>query len=247
MSQEHTTEVSKRADRLGLRFPWMSCAVAAVLIALYLVEMRSSESPKSTTTPSLATLVSMGAVSGRMVAAGEYYRIITASLLHTDAAHVANNAVALVLTGVLLESFLPRSSVLALFAIGCVACMVASALGNPPDVIVVGASGGLNAMLFGGFLSTYCLAKGTRRERLQFWLVPLMLPAVVLFLPIPMERVDRSGHLGGALAGLFAGAALQYIGRRFGAACVVCVSRIAVVLAGILLVVSVSALAIAKT
>jgi rhomboid protease GluP len=190
------------------RVPFFSLGLFAVLAAIFQVELNAA-SYSAGGTPSLATIVALGGVSRELVQSGEWWRLFTAPLLHGSYEHLLSNAFVLVLDGFFLESLIGRRWYAATFAIGAVAGTIASISLNDPDVVSVGASGGIMGLLGATFVCSFGDAADEKRSaRMRRISLRLLLPSLV---PLAAGHVDTSAHLGGAAAGGCVGFLLQIV------------------------------------
>jgi rhomboid protease GluP len=156
------------------------------------------------------TLVDMGALVPPLVAAGQWWRLLTSMFLHLSLVHIAFNAYALWLLGTLIEPSFGRVRFLLIFLIsgflGSVASYVYGEAGG------VGASGAIFGLL--GALVAYNLRRrnsALAQAQLR-WAATLLILNAVLALGI--RQIDWRAHLGGFLAGLAAGVVLEGVGSR---------------------------------
>jgi membrane associated rhomboid family serine protease len=139
------------------------------------------------------------------VAAGQYYRLITAAFLHAGLIHVGLNMVTLVIVGREVESALGRVRFLVLY--------LASALGGSVCFYLFGSAGafalGASTATFGLFGALFVLARARRLDTRQI----VMLIAFNLFLGLVVPAIDNLGHVGGLLTGAAVAAAYELTGR----------------------------------
>jgi len=139
------------------------------------------------------------------VAAGEFYRLVTAAFLHLSVLHLAFNMMALWFLGPSLEQLLGRSRFLTLYLICAVGGTTASYLFNPPLQGSLGASGAIFGLLGAAIVAA---------RRLQTQVRPLLvLLGINLALGFSLRDVDWKAHLGGLVTGLALGAAYAYAPR----------------------------------
>jgi rhomboid protease GluP len=159
--------------------------------------------------PDIGTVLASGGLMRRLVAAGEWWRLVTVAFLHADAVHLALNGVALYLGGRLLEPLVGRAWLLALFAAGTLGGAAASCLLNPPTIVSLGASGAIMGLFAAGIALSYRFPAGPARWQLSSPLLRVLIPSLI---PLASRRsgghVDYAAHLGGALAGALAGLVL---------------------------------------
>lgn len=139
------------------------------------------------------------------VAAGQYYRLVTAAFLHAGLLHLTLNMVALVQLGPPLEAALGRLRFGVLYGLSALGGSVTAFLLAPPDTLGVGASGAI----FGLFGAFYVVAR-----RLGGNAGPVaVLLAVNLVITFAVPFIDWRAHVGGLLTGTVVAAALAYAPR----------------------------------
>ena len=149
------------------------------------------------------------------VAAGEYWRLLTVTLVHANLMHLLMNMFVLWNLGSILEQGVGRARYLALFLVSGLAASATSYAFGLPQVPAVGASGAIFGV-FGGLLAYLYRRRETAAGRallrqLLFWLA-----INVLFALVP--GIDWRAHLGGLVAGFITGfAAEEADERRLGA------------------------------
>jgi membrane associated rhomboid family serine protease len=146
-----------------------------------------------------------GALYGPAVAAGDWWRLITSTFLHSGIFHLAMNMFILWIVGARLEESMGRSRYLLLYLVGGLAGS-AGALLLEPNAVSVGASGSIFGLL-GALLvlerqGTYVLGGS-------------VLGLVILNLAITfvVPGISVGGHLGGLAGGALGTLALSSFGR----------------------------------
>jgi rhomboid protease GluP len=187
--------------------PWATGALIAALLLAFLAELAWGVRPWSgLLQPALETLVAFGGLAWPLIEEGQWYRLLTAAFLHADAVHLALNLVAIGLAGMLLENLLGRLWLLAVFVLGALGGSLLSLAWNSPNVVSVGASGAILALLTAAFASSFRLPAGAPRTRIHLLMLQLLLPSL---LPLAWHRggesVDVASHLGGAVTGALCG------------------------------------------
>jgi rhomboid protease GluP len=137
---------------------------------------------------------------------GEFWRLLTATLLHGGFVHLLMNGLALWNLGGQLEEFVGGDEVLFAFVVtGIVGSLFSTFLGNP-QVLSIGASGAICG-LFG-----FICAVGTHTLGQLFSQVQRNAINIVLLLGLGfiIPNVDNWAHIGGLVSGL----ALGYVYRR---------------------------------
>ncbi|MBT8137895.1 MAG: rhomboid family intramembrane serine protease [Gammaproteobacteria bacterium] len=146
-----------------------------------------------------------GRVDGRLMRAGEWFRAVTALMLHADAAHLAGNAVIGAIFGMFLGQLIGQG-----FGWGLI--LAGGALGNIVNVLLqhpihraVGASTAVFAAL--GVLTAYTwMHRRDSRFHAAYRIAPLISGAVLLaYLGTGDERTDIVAHLTGFAAGMGGG------------------------------------------
>lgn len=180
-------------ERRMSRAPQATLAIIAVLAGAFAVEvaMDALHTPE--------TLVAMGALARPAVLAGQYWRMITATLLHGSFAHLAGNAIALYILGMVCEHAFGRAQFVLLYAASGVAGSLLSVIVSPgPSVGASGAIFGLQAAAIVLFRS--------HRDRLlvrdrRIGFVLLIWAAYAIMSGLLTPYIDNGAHIGGAVAG----------------------------------------------
>jgi membrane associated rhomboid family serine protease len=129
------------------------------------------------------------------LAAGEYWRLFTATFLHFGALHLGLNTVLLWELGQYLERLLGPSRFLALYLTSGIAGGVAEYVSQPPGSITVGASGAAFGVVAALVVINYRLGV-TAGSGLLAVLIVINLPTA-FFVP----HISLAGYLGGLATG----------------------------------------------
>lgn len=145
------------------------------------------------------------ALAPGLVADGDWWRLLTNGFLHFGLIHIALNMIALWMLGQQLEPVLGRWRFLATYLISLLGGSAACMLFYPADQGVAGASGAVFGLL-GAFLVVLI------RMRMP---VSLILPTIFInvVISVVVPGISLLAHLGGALAGAAATAAIVYVPR----------------------------------
>jgi membrane associated rhomboid family serine protease len=139
------------------------------------------------------------------VAAGDWWRLVTAGFLHYGPLHLVFNMLALWVIGRDVETVLGRTRFLAVYLVSLLGGSAAVMLFSP-DAAVAGASGAVFGLMGG-------LAVVLRRMRVPpsqaFGLI-----AVNIVISVVLPGISLAGHLGGLVVGAAATAALVYAPAR---------------------------------
>src|SRR5436190_15530219 len=92
-------------------------AILVVLFAVYFLEVYQGGAGSLLTGPNNFVLYNLGAMVPGAVAAGQYWRLITATLLHAGLLHIGLNAWALWIFGALVENTFGRGKFLVIYLV----------------------------------------------------------------------------------------------------------------------------------
>jgi len=189
--------LSRRIDfeRRMRRFPPVTVAIVVVLGVVFVVEAMSHALDSS------AGIIAMGALARDRVAAGEYWRMLSATFLHGSVDHLIGNAIALFVLGMVCEHAFGRGQFVVLYVLsGLAGSALSLAWGPGPSVGASGAIFGLQGasiVLFRRHRDRLLL----RDRRVGFVLLVWAVYTVGAGLLTPF--VDNGAHIGGALGGAF--------------------------------------------
>ena len=150
-----------------------------------------------------SVLVAMGAKVNALIAAGQYWRLLTANFLHIGIVHLGFNTYALLIFGTDMERRYGHGRFLVLYLLAGLGGSVLSFLGN--DAIAAGASGAIFGLLGAmiAYLLTYRSEFGSYGRRRLSSL--LLVAAYNLVMGFAMPGIDNLGHIGGLIVGLALG------------------------------------------
>jgi len=187
--------LSRRVDfeRRMRRVPVATLVIIGVLVAVFVLELASGA------LESEQAIIAMGALARRRVAAGEYWRMVSATLLHGGPDHLVGNAIALFILGMICEHGFGRGQFLQLYALSGLGGSAVSLLTSAgPSVGASGAIFGLQGaaiVLFRQHRERLLM----RDRRIGFVLLVWALYTIGAGLATPL--VDNGAHIGGALTG----------------------------------------------
>jgi membrane associated rhomboid family serine protease len=159
-----------------------------------------------------AALVRLGAMVPILVATGEYWRLITAMFLHVGVIHLLLNSYGLYLFGNLIEGVLGSARFVAIYLVTGFFASAASFAFGGPERIAAGASGAIFGLL-GAWLTYNWRRRGLFMAQANVR-GALILIAINLFLGFQIAGIDNLAHIGGLVAGVFAGMAAEGVGSR---------------------------------
>jgi len=143
------------------------------------------------------------------VAAGEYYRLLTAAFLHGGLLHIAFNMWVLYALGPQLEAALGRIRFITLYLVSAIGGSVVSYMFSQPNSPSVGASGAI----FGLMGATLVLGHAMRQEVTSV----LVFIGINIAIGFVVPKIDWRAHLGGLLVGAAVAALFAYGPRLVGA------------------------------
>jgi rhomboid protease GluP len=187
--------LSRRIDfeRRMRRFPPVTVAILALLVLIFVVELRVGA------LASREAIVAMGALARERVAAGEYWRLLTAPWLHGSVDHLVGNGIALFILGMVCEAAFGRAQFVMLYVLsGLAGSLVSVAMSAGPSVGASGAIFGLQ----GAAIVLFRLHRDrllVRDRRVGFVLIVWALYTVLGGIREPF--IDNGAHIGGALGG----------------------------------------------
>ena len=183
----------------------VSLALVALNVLVFLLGLLTVENELSVRFGNLPGPVTVDGGDSIGVAAGEYYRLLTAAFLHAGVFHIFMNMFALAQLGPVLEQALGRVRFLALYLLSALGGSVLSYLLSSPLQLGVGASGAI----FGLFGAYYVVVRRVGGETRS--IVTLLVINLVITFAVPI--IDWRAHLGGLLTGAAVAAALAYAPR----------------------------------
>lgn len=145
---------------------------------------------------SVYTLISYGAKYNPMIAAGQYYRLITSMFLHADLTHLLFNMYALSILGKNIEIIYGKFKFLVIYLVAGIFGSLGSFIFN--DSVSVGASGAIFG-LFGALIYLYISRPNI--FSLKQLLNLLALIGINLFLGIILPSIDNWAHIWGLIGG----------------------------------------------
>ena len=158
--------------------------------------------------PSIDALAALGGNAHSLtIAGGQWWRLLTSTLLHGGITHLGFNALATWNIGGQLEPRAGWRALLATFVITGLLASLTSVLVNPREIIGIGASGAIFGML--GFIVVWGVSSVPQFvQQIQRNFIMLL---VVVGSSAIIPGVDNVAHVGGLLAGLLLG----FVWERF--------------------------------
>lgn len=179
---------------------WALYAVVALNVGVWLANLADGMSPMQ---PDTADLFRWGAGSASAVVRdGEFWRLITATVLHGGLMHLALNMYALWVAGTQVTRWFGNGQFLLIYWASALAGSALSLHFSAQQAVSVGASGAVF-----GVLGAVLAAVVQHRERVPKAVVTQLLTSQGLFVAISLgqgfvrEGIDNAAHIGGLLAG----------------------------------------------
>lgn len=146
-------------------------------------------------------LAAVAGLSGPGVAAGQWWRLLTAGFLHAGLLHLGLNMMVLYLLGPPLERSLGRAGFATLYLLGLVASSLGALLAAPRG-LTIGASGAIFCIMGATVLGQRAAGIDLRSSGILVWI------AINIAFSFIVPGISIGAHLGGLAAGLVAGALL---------------------------------------
>ncbi len=188
------------------RRPYATWVMLALVATMHLITELSGGSNDPD------VLWQLGAMDGQQIAAGEYWRLLSAMFLHSGWMHFGLNAFGLFVVGQLLEPLYGHSRFTAIYILAGLAGSVTSYAFNlslMPNAIGMGASGALFGVL-GALVAFFLSHRNQLGDMGRRSLVGLLLLAGVnLVFGLVTAGVDNYAHIGGFVCGFVLGLAFS--------------------------------------
>ena len=186
---KHNQEDAKQVEKVfKMKFPMVTYILIAINILFYVVPVLLGEFDNV-----LYSLCN----HGPSVRAGQFYRLLTSSIVHNGIFHLGVNCYSLYVIGTQLESFLGKTKFFIIYIVSAIlgALLSMSLMGDVPSVGASGAIFGLlGAMLYFGYHYRVYLGNVIKSQ---------IIPIIVLNLLIGfmVSGIDNAAHIGGLIGG----------------------------------------------
>jgi membrane associated rhomboid family serine protease len=195
--------VRRHARRPAQRTAPVTFALLAVFLALFVAGGLTGDLE--------AMILNNGAQINALVMEGQWWRVLSATVLHSGITHLLFNGYALYVLGPQLERGVGSAGFAALYVAAGLAGGIAF-LVTAPDQVAVGASGAIFG-LFGAWLAASWVNRDTPQGRAGVSQLGVLL-LINLALPLFLPNIAWQAHLGGLLAGALIGLGWARLGRR---------------------------------
>ncbi|TDW16584.1 membrane associated rhomboid family serine protease [Rhizobium azibense] len=179
-------------------------AVIALLGIVYAGELVFGVDASEAGSPSNATLFVLGGTFRKSIVEHyQWWRLFTAPFMHGGVIHLTFNCLSLWFAGKLLERLIGWRWFAAIFFASALGGSVASVWINAPNVIGVGASGGIVGLFAATIVISFRASYAQIAGPLRMGAGQLLLSALLPFVSAAKdgENIDYAAHFGGAVAG----------------------------------------------
>jgi rhomboid protease GluP len=185
--------VSKKSQGTGIKWP-VTTSLIAVNVAAYAVTAFLSQDIINS---NINVLIFLGAKVNSLIAAGEYWRLVTCMFLHGGIFHLAVNMYSLYAVGPVIENFFGKKKYLAIYFFSGICSSLLSFYMTPG--VSIGASGAIFGVL--GACLVFAVKMKNRIGK-EFMINVISVIAINLFLGFSIAMVDNFGHIGGLIGGI---------------------------------------------
>jgi rhomboid protease GluP len=183
--------------------PVITYLLIGINVIMWLLEMFLGGSEN------IQVLIRMGAKENSLIAAGQYWRLLTPVFLHAGVDHLLFNSFGLLMWGRYIEALFGKGKYLFIYLVSGLVGSLASYLFSP--AVSVGASGAI----FGLFGTLLYFRKSRRRLFHQIFGVQVIVIIVLnLFNGFTRPGIDNWGHIGGLIGGYLAASSVGLLGDR---------------------------------
>jgi rhomboid protease GluP len=183
-------------------WPVLTIVLCLLLTAIFYVEQFYDVHPSRRFALGLPSLVALGGIDRYLVVdRHEWWRLLTAPLLHANLVHVSGNLIVLAIAGWRLERLVGWAWLAAAFALGAVAGSIGSISLNDAHTVSVGASGAIMCLVALLFTLSFHAEAGDNANRIRRFALFLLIPALLPSITDGGGQVDIGAHFGGILMG----------------------------------------------
>jgi membrane associated rhomboid family serine protease len=198
-----------RTQRAGFNLPnepWVTRALIAVNVAIFLVTNRIAGGGIGFGNASLTPLAQKMWLDGPDVAAGEWYRLISSSFLHYGILHIGFNMYVLYIVGTALERYIGSLRFGLVYFVSALAGSFGALLLTPNA-----ATGGASGAIFGVMGALFVLERQRGIQLMGGTVGGLIV--INLLLSFAVAGISIGGHIGGLIGGGLTAFALSGYGR----------------------------------
>ena len=187
---KHNQEDAKKVEKVfKSKFPMVTYILIAINIICFVVPMLFGEAQD---------ILEQFCVHGPSIRAGQYYRLITGTFIHSGFFHILFNCYALYVLGSQLESFLGKAKYTVIYFLSALIGSLMSIIFNG-NTASVGASGAIFGIM-GGLLYFGYHYRVYLGNVIKSQILPLIITNIVF--GFMMEGIDNAAHIGGLVGGM---------------------------------------------
>lgn len=195
VEQSHTI-----AER-PLKFPVVTATLTLVLCALYAAQICLTGRPGEPF--GFREAVTWGGISHHLVVdQQQWWRLFTAPWLHSSVDHLVGNVITLVVAGTLLERHIGAAWLAGVYFAGALGGSIGSIMLSDPQMVSVGASGAIMALVAMVYALSHHVALLTHAKRLRRLALFILIPALAPSAAHGVTQIDVGAHFGGLMVGL---------------------------------------------
>lgn len=176
------------------RGKYLTYVIIAINVIMYLISAYFSNNILDI---DINVLVFLGAKFNPLIAAGQYYRLLTCTFLHAGIVHLGLNMYALYDIGTLIEDIYGRLNFIFIYIISGIVSSIFSYMFSIN--VSIGASGAIFGLL-GAALVVAIKMKHIIGEQFKRSIISVILINIIIGLSIP--NIDNFGHIGGLIGGI---------------------------------------------
>lgn len=174
--------------------PWITYGLIAVNVLMYVITAFLSGNPFDS---NANVLVFLGAKYNELIAAGQYYRLITCMFLHGGILHLVLNMYSLYSIGPFVERIYGRLKYLIIYFVSGILASFASFVFS--EGLSVGASGAIFGLLGTTLVFAIAMRKGIGKGFLRNIASVII---INLFIGFSLPNIDNFAHFGGLVGGV---------------------------------------------
>ncbi len=197
--------------------PVFTYGLIVFLVSVYCCELAFGVDPPQAGSPSIQTLFFLGGTfTSSVVSEGQWWRLFTAPLLHGSIVHLVFNCMSLWVAGALLERLIGWRWFAGIFFLSAIGGSAASIFINPPNIVGVGASGGIVGLFAAAIAASFHFQSAKIADAMRFRAIQILVPALLPILSSVKngEKVDYAAHVGGAVVGVLLALAMMSLWPR---------------------------------
>ncbi len=178
--QEAAPAAEPTPPSLPERAPRVTVTLLALMALLFIAELVLSLGDISgLLQPDIQTLVGLGGSMRALVLAGDWWRLLSSTLLHADLVHLVLNGICLFMAGVVLEQLVGHARTVVLFVLGGLGGSLLSLVLQKEGIVSIGASGAVMAMLAALLVLSRRIPSKEERQALQSQALRILVPSLI--------------------------------------------------------------------